>query len=477
MLAALMEDVPLARPFVTVVVLNYNGLRFLDDCLGSLARLDYPSHRYEVVLVDNVSQDGSADVAEKRFPDIRVVRNSRNLGFAGGNNVAMRTSRAEYVALLNNDTSVEAGWLSGLVEAAEQDPLIGICTSKLLFRHDRARVRLQVGAFRPSEYGSSDRRELGVRILDAGVLQDGQLRGVEYLEGFHGHEPSPEGPFRWSSASATLGLRLRRDAGDACLRLTAAAPRPDGSTASLTLSTPGGSLGSWELDSAPRRMEIPLPAQLIASANPVIQNAGTLILRDGSGRDRGTVVRGTEVYQEDDLGQYDRREEVFAGCGAALLLRRAMLEDVGLFDEDFFMYYEDMDLSWRARRRAWKVMYVPEAVVRHIHAASSVEWSPLFLYHVERNRLLMLARNAPARLALSEQLRYFVAVALNIARYGRSLARRSTDRRALESRVRIQLRVLISLAGLMPGTLAGRYRLGRREVVPVSKLLHWMVSA
>ena len=465
-----------ALPFVSVVVLNYNGLRFLDDCLGSLARLDYPRDRYEVVLVDNVSRDGSAGVAEKRFPNVRVVRNNRNLGFAGGNNVAMHPATADYVVLLNNDTSVDPHWLSGLVEAAEQDPTTGACTSKLLFRHDRARITLMAAPFKPSAQGSSDRRELGVQVRSARCQQDGESRDAEYLDGFYGWEPSPGGAFRWSGPRSTLGLRLRRDGATASLCLIASAPRPDGSPVSATIRFGETVLGTWDLSAEPREIDVPLPPELARSATPVIQNAGTLILRDGSGRDRGALVRGTEVFQEDDEGQYDRREEVFAGCGAALLLRKAMLEDVGIFDDDFFMYYEDMDLSWRMRRRGWKVVYVPDAVVRHVHAASSVEWSPLFLFHVERNRLLMLSKNAPLNLAISEHVRYLASVALNLGRYGRSLLLRAPDRAAVGARVRIQLRVVASLLRLLPGTMAKRRALTRREVVPSAKLLDWMVA-
>jgi len=465
-----------ALPFVSVAVLNYNGLRFLDGCLGSLARLDYPSDRYAVVLVDNVSKDGSVEVAEKRFPDVRVVRNDRNLGFAGGNNVAMRSASADYVVLLNNDTSVDPRWLSRLVEAAEQDPFAGACTSKLLFQHDRARVTLVATPFRPSERGSSDQRELGVRLLSARCLQDGESRDAEYLEGIYGWEPSPSGIFRWSGPSATLGLRVRNDGGPASLCLVASAPRPNGDSVTMVVRFGEMVLGCWELSAEPRKIDILLPAELVRSATPVIQNAGTLILRDGSGRDRGALVRGTEVFQEDDKGQYDRREEVFAGCGAALLLRKAMLEDVGIFDDDFFMYYEDMDLSWRMRRRGWKVVYVPDAVVCHVHAASSVEWSPLFLFHVERNRLLMLSKNAPLGLAVSEHARYFASVALNLGRYGRSLLFRAPDRSAAGARARIQLRVAASLLRLLPSTLAKRRALARREVVPSTKLLNWMVA-
>jgi len=475
MVAAAEEYASCTTPFVTVVILNYNGLRFLDDCLESIARLDYPSDRYEVILVDNVSRDGSVEAAEKRFPRVRIVRNSRNLGFAAGNNVAMRASRADYVALLNNDTAVDRKWLSALVEAAEQDPTVGICTSKLLFRDNRLRVTLETSPFRPSDSGSSDQRELGVQLLGAQTVQGGETRSAEFLEGFYGLELSPRGAFRWSAAKATLGLRVPPDAERATLRLTAVAPRPDSRAVPVVLKAAGEPLGRWELDSAPRQIEIALPWSLLQQAGPVIQNAGTLILMDGSGRDRGTLVRGTDVYQEDDLKQYDRREEVFAGCGAAALFRKAMLEDVGLFDEDFFMYYEDMDLSWRARRRGWRVLYVPEAVVRHVHAASSVEWSTFFMYHVERNRLLMLAKNAPLELAGREHLRYAVEAVLNSGRYARSLARRSPDRHTLRTRIGIQLRVLASLAGQLPRTAAKRYHLRQREVVPSSELLHWMV--
>ncbi len=234
----------MTHPFVSVVVLNYNGLRFLDDCLGSLDQLDYPRDRFEVVLVDNVSQDGSADIAEKRFPRFRVVRNSRNLGFAAGNNVAMRTAQADYVVLLNNDTAVDKQWLSALVEAAERDPKIGACTSKLLFQHDRARIKLEVTPFRPSDWGSTDQRELGVKLLSARVLQGGEAREAEYLEGFYGQEPSPDGPFRWSGAAATIGVRVSKKDEPATLKLSVAPARPDGTTARLSLTAEGITLGS-----------------------------------------------------------------------------------------------------------------------------------------------------------------------------------------------------------------------------------------
>ena len=85
-----------------------------------------------------------------------------------------------------------------------------------------------------------------------------------------------------------------------------------------------------------------------------------------------------------------------AGCCCG----KRYLQEVGLFDERFFLYYEDTDIAWRGRSRGWRYRYVPEARFRHIHAASSGEGSALFQHYVERNRLLMLVKNAPSRLAL-----------------------------------------------------------------------------
>ena len=120
----------------------------------------------------------------------------------------------------------------------------------------------------------------------------------------------------------------------------------------------------------------------------MLNNVGSVVLADGHGADRG--------YLERDAGQFDEVEEVFAWCGAAVLLSREYLETVGLFEDRYFLYYEDFDLSWRGRAEGWRYLYVPASVVRHVHSASSVEGSRLFQHYDERNRLLTLTRNAPA---------------------------------------------------------------------------------
>ena len=87
---------------------------------------------------------------------------------------------------------------------------------------------------------------------------------------------------------------------------------------------------------------------------------------------------------------------MFAWSGGAVLLTTRYLADVGLFDEQLFLYYEDVDLSWRERERGWRTGTCPESVVRHVHSASTVEGSPRFDYYNERNRLLTHPPRRPA---------------------------------------------------------------------------------
>ena len=87
--------------------------------------------------------------------------------------------------------------------------------------------------------------------------------------------------------------------------------------------------------------------------------------------------------------------EVFGACAGAALMRRAMLEDVGGFDESFFMYLDDVDLAWRARMRGWRCLSVPTAVVHHHHSASSIHGSGFKHELVGRNRVRLLAKHMP----------------------------------------------------------------------------------
>ena len=458
-------------PFVSVIVLNYNGRQYLTDCLSALQRQIYPADRFEVVLVDNASTDGSVEFVRRMFPNVRVIENKVNLGFAGGNNAGIRATDGEYVALLNNDTAAEPDWLSALVEACQSDPAIGACTSKLLFFCDRLPLQIATDTFQPQ----GDGRELGLQVHR---VDTGHRRGkVEYLEGFYSEEVGDQGRFRWTAERAVMGLPVLSRAENLVVDLTLAAPRPADGPVGVSFQVNGQQVADGTLQGRePVTRRVVVSRHLLAAAKPIIQNAGSIVFTDGSGRDRGTHVRHQQQYHEEDQGQYDQVEEVFAACGASVLYRRTMLQDVGLFDEDFFMYYEDTDLAWRARLRGWKILYVPDSVVRHVHCGTATEWSPFFIYHVDRNRLAMLFKNGTARQVARAWARYWLSTGLTGLRTVRSLILRREDQAFVASRFGLQVRVCGTLARWLPHLWRKRRSTQRSRTVPQSAIDRWMVE-
>ena len=141
----------------SIIILNYNGKSYLENCLKSLEEQTYKN--MEVILVDNASIDGSVEYVEQKFPWVKIVRNSRNLGFAEGNNRGVKYATGEYVVFLNNDTVVDKYWLENLIIAAESDPTIGICGSKILFL-DKKDLIQELGGL-CDIYGSTTHRYCG----------------------------------------------------------------------------------------------------------------------------------------------------------------------------------------------------------------------------------------------------------------------------------------------------------------------------
>ncbi len=255
-------------PRLTVVIPNWNGERFLTLCLGSLRRQTF--REFETVLVDNASSDGSVRLVERDFPEVRVISLDENRGFSAAVNAGVRASTTELVALLNNDTEQDPGWLEALVRAADEHPEAGFFASKLVDFRDR-------------------------HLLDG--------------------------------------------AGDA-LRLSG------------------------------------LPYRL------------------GLG--------------EVDRGRFDHPGYVFSACAAAALYRREMLDDIGLFDEDFVSYCEDGDLSFRAQLAGYRCLYVPDALVYHMGSAStSGKRSATATRLGTRNSLSLLVKNLPLS-AVPHVLPFFV---------------------------------------------------------------------
>lgn len=119
---------------VSVIIPVWNGSKYLPACLDAVLAQSYPG--VEVIVVDNASVDGSADLVTSRYPQVRVVRNRENAGFAGGCNAGMQVARGQILVLLNQDTSVCPGWLEALVGGVLA-PEVGVAGCKILYPDEK----------------------------------------------------------------------------------------------------------------------------------------------------------------------------------------------------------------------------------------------------------------------------------------------------------------------------------------------------
>jgi GT2 family glycosyltransferase len=308
-----MPDAAPHQPFTpadaTVVVVTWNGAAMLSRCLDSVL-----GEGAAILVVDNASTDGTADLLASRYPSVGVVQSASNTGFAGGVFQALQRVRTPVTVLLNNDAQAQRGWLAALL--------------------------------RP--------------LADPGV----------------------------AAASGKLLL-------------------PDGR----------------------------------------VNSAGGIVTTSGYGHDRG--------FGEPDDGRFDEPADVMYGCGAALALKTDAVREVGGVDPRFFLYYEDVDLSWRLRLAGYRIVYVPDAVVAHEHSASAGAGSLLHTYYTERNRLATLTVCATPGLVARAVLRYPLTTA--------SVAAFESRRKAVR-RVRAYLSYLAWLPALLRRRRHVVKRVARHEV-------------
>lgn len=205
-----------------------------------------------------------------------------------------------------------------------------------------------------------------------------------------------------------------------------------------------------------RRFGVGAPKILIDHEDNLIDAAGIVVYPDGLSIGRGRMERAE---------RYDEETEVFCASGCAGLFRREMLEEIGLYDEDFFAYAEDTDLGWRARLTGWKCIYNPEAVVYHLHSSSTGTFSPFKAFLVERNRIWVALKNFPIPLLFLSQAytlwRYLFNIYLVFA--GRGAAGRFTREYSRIRLLKIMAEVYLSVLRRLPLVLKKRFELGRRR--------------
>lgn len=165
---------------VFIIVLNWNGKKDTIECLNSLKKIDYAGS-YKIVVVDNDSTDGSIPEIKKLFPEIDVIKNKTNMGFAGGNNIGIdhAISRgAEYILLLNNDTIADRSFLTELIKIAESDKSIGLLGPKIYFHSEPKRIWSAGGKINWMKNSGS---HIGIDEIDHS--QYNKVKEVGYLTG------------------------------------------------------------------------------------------------------------------------------------------------------------------------------------------------------------------------------------------------------------------------------------------------------
>lgn len=426
-------------PFVRIVVLNYDGGDMTMRCIESLEGLDWPEDRLEIVLVDNASIDGLVWKIPRTHPQIRVIESLVNEGFARGNNLAMADlDGVDFVALVNNDAFVEPNWLREMLSGFDNDR-VGATCSKMLF--DRQFAGFQV----TPDNGSVEIVEVTIggdditsqMLVSENVRSDGAPRPTLSTEG----RGSLYIPLNNSESLPTFTVRIRADQ----------PVRASIKTSFLDIVV--------DVDQTELTLEIPCNGP-----ERVINNAGGGIFDGLHGGDIG--------FKELDLGQFDTASEPFSFCGGAVVFRSQFLKDVGLFDASFFLYYEDLDLAWRGRFKGWTYKYVPGARVFHAHAYSSGEWSPFFMFWVDRNRRLTLVKNAPFAIALKTTAGAAVWMLRDsLMALLRSLAGR---RRPDWSFIGYRLRQGLSFFKALPSAVVQRLAIGRSKVQPRAFVYAWI---
>jgi GT2 family glycosyltransferase len=241
-------------PKVSIIIVNFNGEMYLDNCLQSIQGINYPN--FETILVDNHSIDNSLYIVEQRFPEVYVIKLEKNVGFAKGNNIGAEHANGEFLAFLNNDTTVDWDWLTELMHSANLLGADSVFSSKVLFMDDPSRIN-------------------------------------------------------------TVGGRI----------------------------TPLG--GGFDI-----------------------------------------------AYGETDSDMYDKIMTIGTPAGCSMLINRSVFLDLDGFDEDYFAYFEDVDIGWRCWLAGYSVYYVPTSVIYHKGGGTSGPMdSPLRVFNGRKNRLKNITKN------------------------------------------------------------------------------------
>lgn len=371
---------------VSVIIVNYNGKRYIDTLFKSLYELDLDNIKLQIVFVDNASSDNSVEYLERNYNSeiLKIIKSKENTGFAGGNNLGVKNSNGKYIVLLNNDTKVDKQWIKTLYNRIKDDNTVGMINSKLLFFYDFIRINTKTNdKFKINKKVQINKKEYEVdnKFAKNLLLEDKMTcfgHSYFYIP-LLDDECDYEFAFKLSEYNRETDYIL--------IDKNKFLPDENG-VIKITMSKD----------------------EVLKHKKTLIQNAGSGINENYDGYDIG--------MGEEDCEKYRNEYEINNGCGASIIMLKEDFEEVGMFDEDFFMYYEDTDLSYRIRKLGKKIIFYPDSIVRHIHTGSSKEWSPFFVFHVVRNKALFVYKNINKLKGIKLLVKNYMSKDTNIRKAG-----------------------------------------------------------
>lgn len=402
-------------PTVSIIIVNYNGRQILGECLQSVFAITFPKQSFEVILVDNNSADDSVAFVARNFPAVKIIRCDQNLGFAGGNSLGYKAAIGKYIVLLNSDTKVDKHWLDELVKAA-QPSSVGAVNSKLYFWMPFLELTIKSSVIERSEItGGTNFSPLGVLLEDVICDQTNLNNLIWYGSGFY-EKIQGEITLRWTRDQAKILLPFAEGQGNNVYKLTAhgyPVDKPVKADFAVSIGTQEILKDSILSHQVKEYMINISPKVAKHHYIWLVQNAGNIVLSDGSGKDRGCVVlkrKGESLeFYEKDSEWFNHPTKLIAFCGASCLIKRSVIESVGFLDEKYFMYYEDLDLSLRIWTAGWDIVYAPSSLVYHRHRATTKNQQPdAMLYHLEKNYMAFLGTFFPFKTIAIQGLRILV---------------------------------------------------------------------
>jgi GT2 family glycosyltransferase len=374
----------------SIIILNYFGEKVIEKNIVSLINLNYPKNKYEIIVVDNGSKDKSKKILKKlakKYSQIKLIFSPKNLGFAGGNNLGIKEAKGKYVILLNNDCVVDKNWLKNLIKTAEKDEKIFAVGSKIYLYPRYLYLKIKNENLPNIKKAS---------IIKSNLINFTKDKKINFNFYYLINTLVLEIPFDFFyDQKITIELLMEKNF------------NKDINFEKLLPYKIKKNVKFIEKKRNAFYLEIILNNEIKNNSFIKIQNFGNLLFQDGYGRDIGAIVRYSQQFYENEVGQYNKIVERYAACGAAVLYRKSILDKIGYLDDSFFMYYEDVDICERARFCGFKTVYNPKAIVYHLHALSSKEWSPFFIFHAEKGRLLNLFYNFPPKIFFNEFFKFF----------------------------------------------------------------------